>query len=211
MRGGKFGLAPAPLLIETMDLETLLEQNKLIRVIGFDDAPFVRRAPDPVAIAGVVCAGTRFEGMLWGELQADGWDATDTIATLLLNSKFLPQIHLILLDGISFGGFNVVDLPALAAQLRLPCVSVMRRYPKLQKIEFALRRLPDPEQRLALLAKAGKIHERPPFVFQVCGAAPETIAKALPRLTDRGHVPEALRLAHLIAAAVIKGESGRQA
>jgi hypothetical protein len=34
---------------------------------------------------------------------------------------------------------------------------------------------------------------------------------ALDRLTDCGKVPEALRLAHLIGAAVIKGESGSQA
>jgi hypothetical protein len=33
----------------------------------------------------------------------------------------------------------------------------------------------------------------------------------LHRLSDRGHVPEALRLAHLIGSAVEKGESGRQA
>jgi hypothetical protein len=36
-------------------------------------------------------------------------------------------------------------------------------------------------------------------------------AAVLRRLTDCGNVPEALRLAHLIGAAVVKGESGRQA
>jgi endonuclease V-like protein UPF0215 family len=194
-----------------MDLATLLEQRRTIRVIGFDDAPFTRRTPDPVAIAGVVCAGTRFEGMVWGELQADGWNSTETIVKLLLNSKFLPQLHLVLLDGISFGGFNVVDLPGLSRQLRLPCISVMRRYPNLVKVEYALRRLPNPDRRWALIQQAGDIHQAPPFVFQVCGTTPTIAAQALARLTDRGHVPEALRLAHLITSAVIKGESGRQA
>ena len=36
-----------------------------------------------------------------------------------------------LLDGIAFGGFNVVDLPALAESLGVPCASVMRRVPDL--------------------------------------------------------------------------------
>lgn len=194
-----------------MNLETLLEQNKLIRAVGFDDAPFTRRASHPVSLAGIICAGTRFEGMLWGEIQPDGWDATATIATMLLNSKFLPQLHIVLLDGISLGGFNIVDLPALANAVRLPCVSVMRRLPNLTKVEYALRRLPEPERRLEIIAQAGQIYQSFPFVFQVCGATPAITARVLARLTDRGHVPEPLRLAHLIASAVIKGESGKQA
>jgi len=52
---------------------------------------------------------------------------------------------------------------------------------------------------------------RPPFVFQVRGADPDAIAAALARVTDRGNVPEALRLAHLVGAAVVRGESGRRA
>jgi endonuclease V-like protein UPF0215 family len=85
-----------------MDLETLLEQNRTIRVIGFDDAPFIRCATQPVPVAGVVCAGTRFEGMVWGQVTPDGWDATEVLCDLLLPSKFLTQVYLVLLDGISF-------------------------------------------------------------------------------------------------------------
>jgi endonuclease V-like protein UPF0215 family len=194
-----------------MNLETLLIQRRTIRVIGFDDAPFVRHAVEPVSVAGVVCAGTRFEGMIWGQVEADGWNATEVLCRMLLQSKFLPQIHLVLIDGISLAGFNVIDLPELAATVERPCVTVMRRPPDMEAVEFALRRLPEPEKRLNLLQRAGTIYAHPPFFFQVCGAFPEVIAQVLQRLTDRGHVPEALRIAHLIAAAVIKGESGRQA
>ncbi|MDY7022295.1 MAG: DUF99 family protein [Cyanobacteriota bacterium] len=194
-----------------MNLEALLRLNRVIRVIGFDDAPFERHSGEQVSIAGVVCGGTRFEGMVWGEVQPDGWDATDTLCNLLMGSKFLPQLHLVLIDGIGFGGFNLVDLPQLATRLERPCVAVMRRQPNLQKVEEALRRLPDAEKRLQILGRAGQIHTYPPFVFQVCGEKPDAIAQALDRLTDCGKVPEALRLAHLIGAAVIKGESGSQA
>ncbi|XGV99068.1 MAG: DUF99 family protein [Leptolyngbya sp. BL-A-14] len=194
-----------------MDLEALVRLKRTIRAIGFDDAPFVRRASEPVAVAGVVCAGTRFEGMVWTQVQPDGWDATDTLSKTLLCSKFLPQVHVVLLDGISLAGFNVIDLPLLAKQIERPCVSVMRRLPRMSAIEYAIRRLPEPERRLEMLQRAGSIHEYPPFYFQVFGAAPVITAAALQQLTDRGHVPEALRLAHLITAAVVKGESGRQA
>lgn len=194
-----------------MELEALLRYGRMIRAIGFDDAPFIRHSSAPVAVAGVVCAGTRFEGMVWGQVQVDGWDATDTLGQMLTKSKFLPQLHVVLLDGISFGGFNLIDLPVLAEQLARPCVAVMRRQPNLSAIEQAMQHLPEPERRLEILRRAGTIHADPPFYFQVCGGSPIIIAQVLRHLTDRGHVPEALRIAHLITAAVIKGESGRQA
>ena len=192
-------------------LDFLLRHQRQIRVIGFDDAPFIRHTIKPVGVAGVICAGTRFEGMLWGYIQADGWDSTEKLSQLILNSKFHSQLHLVLLDGIGMGGFNLIDLPLLTQQVQLPCVAVMRKLPNLAKMKQAIYLLPQPERRLTLLERAGKIYAYPPFYFQVCELSPELTARVLQRVTDRGHVPEALRLAHLIGSAVEKGESGRQA
>jgi uncharacterized protein len=194
-----------------MKLEALLKLNRTIRVVGFDDAPFIRGSGDEVNLAGIICAQTRFEGMVWGQIQQDGFDSTDTICNLLIGGKFLSQLHIVLLDGIGFGGLNFVNLPELAARLRIPCVAVMRRQPDLNSMLEPISRLPNPEKRLELLRQAGTIHEYPPFVFQVCGEHPDVVSTVLQRLTDCGKVPEALRLAHLIAAAVIKGESGSSA
>ncbi|MEY2831015.1 MAG: hypothetical protein RLZZ574_273 [Cyanobacteriota bacterium] len=194
-----------------MDLKALIRQKKQIRAIGFDDAPFERHQQEKVNISGVICANTRFEGMVWGAVEVDGNDATETICQLLLGKKFLPQLHLILLDGIGFGGFNLVDLSQLAQRLGLPCVAMMRKLPNLAKMNRAMSRLPNYEEKLLILQQAGRIYVDPPFFFQVCGEQPEVIAQALIQLTDRGKVPEALRLAHLIGAAVTNGESSSQA
>ncbi len=185
--------------------------GRAIRAVGFDDAPFPRRPGARVHLAGVVCAGTRFEGMVFGTVRRDGWRATLAIEELLLHGKFLPQLHLVLLDGIAFGGFNLIDLPRLARTLRRPCVAVMRKLPDLPAMERAARRLPRSGARIELLRRAGPIHVAHHFVFQVCGAEPDETAAALARLTDTGHVPEALRLAHLIGGALAYGESGRRA
>lgn len=185
--------------------------GRTLRAIGFDDAPFVRGRRGPVGVAGVVCAGTRFEGLVWGEIRQDGWNATDVLAKLLVGGKFLPQLHVVLLDGIALGGFNVVDLEALAARTGRPCVAVMRRVPDLQAVERALRRLPGAARRLDLVRRAGPVHRRGTFIFQVRGADPDSTGRALARLTDRGLVPEPLRLAHLVGAAIARGESGRRA
>lgn len=192
-------------------LEYLLRHNRQIRVIGFDDAPFVRHSDSPVAFAGVVCSQTRFEGMLWGNIQIDGFDSTEKLSQILLSSKFHPQLHLVLIDGIGMGGLNLIDLPSLAQKVQLPCVAVMRKYPKLEKMKGAISLLPDSEARLQILAQAGEIYVQHPFYFQVFGLSAELTAKILQRVTDRGNVPEALRLAHLITSAVINGESGKRA
>lgn len=196
-------------------------EGRTLRAVGFDDAPFDRvssgaaaregaRRGD-VSIAGVVCAGTRFEGLVWGRVRRDGWNATDEVVRLLAGGKFLPQLHLVLLDGIAFGGFNVVDLPALAAALDRPCAAVMRRAPDLEAVERAVRRLPRAAERLETLRRAGPIHRVGAFVFQVSGATPGETGLALARLTDRGAVPEPLRLAHMVAGAVATGQSGNRA
>ena len=192
-------------------LDYLWRHNRQIRAIGFDDAPFVRHSNKPVAVAGVICSRTRFEGMLWGEIQIDGWNSTEKLAQMLLDSKFYPQVHLVLLDGISMGGLNLINLPYLAQQLQLPCVAVMRKIPNLEKMTAAISRLPHPNKRIQLLAQAGKIHAYPPFYFQVFGLTGSLTHRVLQSLTDKGNVPEALRLAHLISSAVINGESGNRA
>jgi len=117
----------------------------------------------------------------------------------------------VLLDGIAFGGLNVVDLPTLAGRLARPCIAVMRRQPDLEAVAHAVRKLPRADARLELLRRAGPIHERGHFVFQVQGLEAAEAGDALERLTDTGHVPEVLRLAHLIGSAVQGGESSHRA
>jgi len=72
--------------------------------------------------------------MLWGEVKKDGINATNVLLKLLHDSKFYKQINLVLVDGIAFGGFNIVDLPRLAHDLNRPCVAVMRKYPDLKEM-----------------------------------------------------------------------------
>lgn len=192
-------------------LEELLRLNKTIRVIGFDDAPFERENSGPVQLAGVICADTRFEGMIWGDVTRDGVDATEVLVQLLRGSKFYPQVNVVLLDGIALGGFNIIDLPKLSQLLSRPCITVMRHFPDMQAIDKALKNLSDYELRQQRLAAAGTIYQHQNFYYQVSGCEPASAARLLERVTDKGHVPEALRLAHLIGAAVINGQSSHRA
>lgn len=194
-------------------IEKLLNRGKRIRVVGFDDAMYDKSARNrPVHVAGVVCAGTRFEGLLWGQLARDGEDATEVLSRLLGQSKFAEQTHLVLTDGITFGGANVVDLQSLAENLGIPAIAVMRRRPDLDAFHHVLDRLPNAALRRKSAEAAGPIHSIGEWTFQTQGGlAPNVAAAALEALTDQGKVPEALRLAHLIGSAFVTGESGKRA
>jgi endonuclease V-like protein UPF0215 family len=192
-------------------LGQLVRAGRTLRAIGVDDAPFQRGDPAPVPVSGVVCQGTRFEGLLWDRVTQDGDDGTAVLTAMIAGSKFARQAHVVLTDGITLGGLNVVDLAALSDRLGCPCISVMRRRPDLAAMRRALQRVRDPDRRWAMIQRAGPVHERNGFTFQVVGASLEDAAVALGSLTDRGQVPEPLRLAHLIGSAVITGQSGKRA
>ena len=191
-------------------LENPLRKGKRLRTIGFDDAPF-SDGSELVSISGVICSKTRFEGMVWGDIEKDGLDVNETICQLLAKSKFLEQLNLLLTDGITFGGFNVVDLPYLAGELQIPCIALMRRHPDLPKFFSAMEHVDRRDERKRRIEAAGPIHEQGGFFFQVAGCEVDQAALALQQVTDTGDVPEPLRLAHLIGAAVKLGESGKRA
>ena len=161
-----------------MVLEKLLSSGRKIRVIGFDDAHYEDKTlGSEVHIAGIVCSDTRFEGMLWNSIQKDGNDATDGLGNMLAVSKFAAQVQVVLTDGITFGGCNVVDINELHERLKVPVIAVMRRHPDLDAFRFVVDRLPDPETRWAKVQAAGPIHELNDFVFQVIGETPLVASK----------------------------------
>lgn len=198
-------------------LKELIRLNKQIRVIGFDDAPFDRTRGSQVNVSGIICSGTRMEGMLWCEATKDGLDATSALANALTTSKFYDQLHAILIDGIAIGGFNIIDLPELHRITRKPCIAVMRKLPDLRAIKDALNNFDDGIERWHRIERAGNIHQHfselhnCDFTFQIAGCDADDAATVLEKATFTGNVPEALRLAHLIGAAVKTGQSGNSA
>lgn len=176
--------------------------------IGIDDAPFSRSHRGDVAIIGAVCAGTRLEGVLSSKVQRDGRDATEVIARMIEGCRFAAHLHAVLLQGIALAGFNVVDLAALHESLRRPVLVVARRRPNLVAIRAALRdRVPGGAEKWALIEKAGAMEPCSGVWVQRAGLSLDEAEKLLAATTERGKLPEALRLAHLIAGGVTTGES----
>ncbi|MEZ4568289.1 MAG: DUF99 family protein, partial [Desulfobacterales bacterium] len=112
-------------------------QQRFSNVIGFDDAPFPRDHAGKVPIVGVVYAGPRFDGVLIGDVEKDGDDAADRLGALISGSKFREHIQLVMLQGITLAGFNVVNVFALHEILNLPVLVVARKQPDMNSIRTA--------------------------------------------------------------------------
>ncbi|EEB73602.1 DUF99 family protein [Thermococcus sp. AM4] len=187
-----------------------------IRVVGFDDGTFSfssKLERRKTVLIGVVMKGSReVVGVLSRWITVDGSDATDLMIDAVLRSRF-KDLRVILLKGITYGGFNVVDLERLHHETGLPVIVVVRKRPDLAAMETALRKhFPDWRERLEILRRAPPLFELIPekLYVQALGIPPETAAEVVKTTTRTGLIPEPLRLAHMIASAVMTGESTKE-
>jgi len=181
------------------------------RFLGIDDAPF-RFSDDSVPVVGVVVqAPSYIEGILTTLAEVDGHDATERIASMVSRSRYRAGLAMILIDGTAVGGFNVVDVDSLHDKVDRPIVTVTRKKPDLGAIETALRRrFDDWEDRLRLMRRHRiepiRVRQGTLWISYV-GTDREAVQQALRLTIIRGVFPEPLRIAHLIAAGIVRGES----
>ncbi len=181
------------------------------RFLGIDDGPF-HFGDALVPLVGVaVQAPSYIEAVLTGHARVDGRDATEAILRMVGHSRYREGLRMLFLNGIAVGGFNVIDLDTLHRELDVPVVTVTRRTPDLEAIRGALqRKFGDWEERWGLI-QGHKIEEvtthHLPLRVTYVGATRHEVVEALALTTIRGAIPEPLRVAHLVAAATVKGES----
>lgn len=181
-------------------------------VVGFDDAPFDRAHRGDVLVVGAVYAGARLEGVLAGRVRRDGANATRAVADLVRRSRFRAHLQLVLLQGIAFAGFNVVDLHALHAALGIPVMAVARKAPNLARIRAALLgHVPGGTRKWRLVERAGPMEPVAGLYVQRAGISAGDAARVLRRTALSGKLPEALRTAHLVAGGIATGESRHRA
>jgi endonuclease V-like protein UPF0215 family len=180
-----------------------------IRVLGVDDGVFTPHTKALVSVVGVVLRGGYWlDGVMHTEIAADGFDATEKISSMITKSPHFKQIRVVMLNGITFAGFNVVDMKALNAQTGLPVIGVTRDKPNLTEIREALEHLPKIEDRWRMFLNAGEIYEvttrreQEKIYMQVAGVTKEDALRILQLTSTRSNIPEALRVAHLIASGI---------
>ncbi len=182
-----------------------------IRILGIDDSSL---HSEPVMIVGAMFRGGDWlDGVLRSHITKDGTDSTEVIIRMVTDSKHFRQIRVLMFDGVTYAGFNVVDIEAVYEETGIGCIVVMRDFPDLNRIRAALKHLPDPDTRWEMIKRAGEIHKvisrkgENPIFIQHCGIDLEEARNIVQLSSTHSNVPEPLRVAHLIATGIVCGES----
>ncbi len=180
-----------------------------IRVLGIDDGAFKPHVKGVVSVIGVVFRGGFWlDGVMHTSIEIDGFDATDRIASMITGSSHYRQLRVVMLNGVTFAGFNIVDVKALNVATKLPVITVTREKPDFAEIQKALQNLPNSEERWEAILRAGEPVEvstrsaRAKVFVQTVGISIADAQKILRLTSTRSNIPEALRVAHLIASGI---------
>ncbi|HDD60640.1 MAG: DUF99 family protein [Thermoplasmata archaeon] len=184
---------------------------KDIRFLGVDDSIVDFSSPYTDIVGVVMRSGGYIEGVLWDRVTVDGDDSTEVISSMILKSRFRDQIGVVLLDGFAVGGFNVVDIEELHRKVSVPVITVSLKKPSPGEMERALKgRIPGWERKLELM-KERRVERvdvgEGVLYISMAGIERERAVEMLKASIVRGRTPEPLRVAHLMASALGKGES----
>jgi len=185
--------------------------KKEIRILAWDDGPFEFKSKGKDILVGVIFRGGQFlDGLLKTEIDIDGLDATEKIIGKVLKTRH-KDLRVIMLDGITFAGFNIVDIKEIYKKTKLPVIVVNRKKPDFEKFISTLKQLPEPKKRLDCVENAGPTYwakvKNKRICFQCSGIKIEDAKKIIKETSTMSLIPEPLRVAHLIATGFILGES----
>lgn len=189
-----------------------LNIKKEIRVIGFDDGPFVHLKGEKALVVGVILRAREYlDGVLSTYVTIDGLDATDKIIELVNRSRHCDQLRVILFDGLAVAGFNLIDIHKVCEETGKVVIAVTATKPDRAAFVSALKNLDCYRERVGMVERAGEVRSveinGKSIYFQCAGISLDEARVILKRTSVRGAVPEAIRMAHIIASGVVDGES----
>lgn len=176
-----------------------------LRILGVEDGSFDafnRKAPGRTLLCGVLMEGDRILKVRHAEIRVDGLDATDKLLSMMRGI----EVDAIILGGITFGGFNVIDPRVIHAETGIPVIVYSGVKPDNDAVLAALRKhFHDWESRWEIIAGLGKIHSTRVFredleiYFEAIGCDPGWAEEVLKRSAMISRIPEPVRVARLVA------------
>ena len=182
-----------------------------VRILGIDDSPFKFGDSKALVVGALVRVPGYLEALMKTDVTVDGDDSTSRIIQMVDVSRYREQIKAIMIDGIALAGFNVIDIERVHSSLGIPVLTVTRDPPDFEMIRIALKKhFNDWERRYELITRLElKKIQTTHKPLHACGVGLEwSDFQTLVRLaTVRGAVPEPIRIAHIVSAAMVCGES----
>ena len=175
-----------------------------LRVVGVDDGAFSssKKIGERALLMVVLFKGSRVHAVRVGTIEVDGNDAAIVLQALLRRLRY----DLVLLSGISFAGFNLIDISNLARKLHKPIIAISREKPNNRAVKLALREhFEDWKTRWSIVCAAGRLYSckplasEPKLYFEVKGATPEYARRVIMGTAFISRLPEPLRVARILA------------
>jgi endonuclease V-like protein UPF0215 family len=174
-----------------------------LRVVGVEDGGF--EAFKPGRRAFLCAAGLTGDRVDWVKLEkitVDGRDATETLLKMLAGAEF----DAVILGGVSFAGFNIIDPHVVQGAFGVPVIVYTGDEPDTGATLAALKaHFADWEERWAPVAGLGNVYSvatkdgAPPVYFEVTGCTREWAEETLRDTATLTRMPEPVRVAGLIA------------
>jgi uncharacterized protein len=177
-------------------------------VLGIDDGPFDKRQKRPVRVVAVLMEGNDLvEGMALSEFPVDGADATGFLAEWIKGMRWEPALHAVVLGGITLAGLGLVNLEELACRIGVPVLAATRREPAKSRIGEALTAAGMTDRLPIVHRSPSAIRVRPGLYMAFAGTDRDHAVSLIEATLLKSRMPEPLRLAHLIASALERGQS----
>lgn len=177
-------------------------------VLGIDDAPFVKGRSREVPVIGVMMEGAQLvEGIAVTSFPIDGPGATGFLIRWVNEMTWHDSLQALVLGGITIAGLGMVDLVELSSGTGIPVLSATRKDPKDNTLERALRAA-GLEDRIEILQRTPTAVQLVHGYYLAWAGTDQRHAEAVAGATMlKASLPEPLRVAHLIGAALVNGQS----
>jgi len=171
-------------------------------VVGVEDGRFQKDITRKALLMAVLLRGSKIEHAKACKITVDGLDATEKLIEILNGWDF----DAVLLAGVSFAGFNVIDPMAIHEKFGEPTIIISRTKPDNKAVKRALQRhFEDWEIRWGVFEKLGSVHRvvalasEPPIYVETVGVGVLLACNIIRALCVCSRVPEPIRVARLIA------------
>jgi endonuclease V-like protein UPF0215 family len=178
---------------------------KTKRLYGVEDGSFKafsNRTPSYTYLCCVAMVGNLVEGVQLRKIEVDGRDATEKLSEMLKDA----EAKTIILGGITFAGFNIIDPWRILHETGVPVIVYSGKKPDNDGMLRALQsHFEDWSERWKIVESLGQIHSletfpgAPHVYFEVVGCSADWAAGVLRDSALVSRIPEPVRVAGVIA------------
>ncbi len=182
-----------------------MPKKAFLRLLGVEDGSFKafqRRGGSFTYLVGVVMESNRVLDVKAARIEVDGLDATDRLLEMYSGT----DVNAVLLGGITFAGFNVIDPWRVHEALGAPIIIVSKVRPSDDDMLEALKKhFEDWRQRWEPIDRLGTVHEcttfprESPIFYEVVGCDSEWAEETLKGASLISRIPEPVRVAGIVA------------